>query len=153
MAMRQIYVEGDEVLTKKAKEVAQIDEGVIQLLDDLADTMYAHEGVGIAAPQVGILKRVCIIDVGDGVIEFINPVITETYGGFQYFDEGCLSVPNFHAVCERPKNVKVTALDRSGKTFNLDVGGLKCRAVCHEVDHLDGIIFRERVVGDSRRNS
>lgn len=150
MAIRQVCLEGDGILTKTAKPVKEINEKIIELLDDMRDTMYAYDGVGLAAPQIGILKRVCIVDVGDGLIEFINPVILESYGGFQYWDEGCLSIPNFHAVCERPKKIKVTALNRYGKKFTLDVGKLKCRAICHEVDHLNGILFRERVVTEKR---
>ncbi len=148
MAVRKVYVEGEEILTKVAKEVAKIDSSVVELLEDMNDTMVAYEGIGLAAPQVGILKRVCVVNVGDGLIELINPAILEEYGGFQYFKEGCLSIPGFSAVCERPKKVKVAALNRAGEQFTLDVGGLKCRAICHEVDHLNGILFRERVVTD-----
>ncbi len=145
MAVRHVFVEGDEVLNKISKEVSDFSEEIFELLDDMRDTMYEHGGVGIAAPQVGILKRICIVDVGDGIIEFINPVILESTGA-QYHDEGCLSIPNFHAVCERPKKIKVTALNRFGKAFELTADKLKCRAICHEVDHLNGILFRERVV-------
>ncbi len=144
MAIRQILKEGDETLNKVSRKVEKIDERVLQLLDDMKETMYKADGVGLAAPQVGILKRVVVIDIGDGVLELINPeIICST--GEQYEVEGCLSLPGVSGITERPMNVQVVALDREGYQVEVTGTGLLARALCHEIDHLDGILFRERV--------
>ena len=144
MALRNILKEGDPVLNKVSRKVEKIDERILALLDDMKETMYAADGVGLAAPQVGILKRVVVIDIGDGVLELINPeIICST--GEQYEVEGCLSLPGISGVTERPMNVQVTALDREGYQVEVTGTGLLARALCHEIDHLDGILFRQRV--------
>ena len=144
MAIRQILKEGDETLNKVSRKVEKIDERIIQLLDDMKETMYKADGVGLAAPQVGILKRVVVIDIGDGVLELINPeIICST--GEQYEVEGCLSLPGVSGITERPMNVQAVALDREGYQVEVTGTGLLARALCHEIDHLDGILFRQRV--------
>ena len=144
MAIRNIIKEGDPVLNKKSRIVEKIDERILTLLDDMKETMYDAYGVGLAAPQVGILKRVVVIDVGDGVLELINPEIVCSTGE-QYEVEGCLSLPGVSGVTERPMNVQVRALDREGYEVLVTGTGLLARALCHEIDHLDGILFRQRV--------
>ncbi|MDY4518405.1 MAG: peptide deformylase [Candidatus Spyradocola sp.] len=140
MALRNIVKLGDDVLRKKCRAVTMIDSKTHQLLDDMAQTMHAANGVGLAAPQVGLLKRIVVIDVGDGVIELINPEIIAT-SGEQTDDEGCLSVPDKFLPVSRPNVVKVRALDRYGKSFTMEGEGLLARAFCHEIDHLDGKMF------------
>lgn len=140
MALRNIVKLGDDVLRKKCRAVTMIDSKTHQLLDDMAQTMHAANGVGLAAPQVGLLKRIVVIDVGDGVIELINPEIIAT-SGEQTDDEGCLSVPDKFLPVSRPNVVKVCALDRYGKSFTMEGEGLLARAFCHEIDHLDGKMF------------
>ena len=144
MAIREIRVKDDEILYKKCKEVVKFDEKLHILLDDMYETMNESNGVGLAAPQVGILKRAVIVDVGDGVIELINPVIIEE-NGTQNGPEGCLSVPNVFGEVERPMYVKVRAQDRNGEWFEVEGEGLKARAFCHELEHLDGKLFLDRV--------
>ena len=143
MAIRNIVTD-NEFLHKKSRSVLNFDERLAQILDDMADTMYEADGVGLAAPQVGILRRYCIVDVGDGLIELINPVIIEQ-SGTQTGEEGCLSYPGEFDVVERPMNVTVKAQDRYGKTFTITGEGLKARAFCHEIDHLDGVVYKDRV--------
>ena len=145
MAIRNILKEGDPLLNKTSRPVEKIDERVIELLEDMKETMYAADGVGLAAPQVGILKRIVVIDIGDGVLELINPeIICST--GEQNEVEGCLSLPGISGVTERPMNVQVKALDREGYEVLVTGTGLLARALCHEIDHLDGILFRQRVI-------
>ena len=145
MAIRNIVKYGDEILHKVCRSVLSFDEKLAQNLDDMADTMYKAEGVGLAAPQVGILRRYCIVDIGDGLIELINPVIIEE-SGVQTESEGCLSLPGDYGVTKRPMKVTVRAQDRNGNTFTVTGEGLKARAFCHEIDHLNGIIFKERLI-------
>ncbi|NLJ88122.1 MAG: peptide deformylase [Epulopiscium sp.] len=145
MALREIRTNDDEILRKKSKKVDNITPTIITLLEDMAETMYEAEGVGLAAPQVGILRRVVVIDVGDGIIELINPEIIET-DGEQTGPEGCLSVPGVTGEVERPLIVKVKALNRNGEEFIIEGEGLLARALCHEIDHLDGIIFTDKVI-------
>ncbi len=150
MALRNIRDEGDEVLRKKSKVVEKIDEKIITLLDDMAETMKKEGGVGLAAPQIGVLKRIVVIDVGDGLIELINPQIIET-NGEHILTEGCLSVPPVNGEqvvgeVKRPKFVKVRALDRNGNQFETDGEGILAQAFCHEIDHLDGILFIDKVI-------
>ena len=145
MALRQIVKIGEPVLRKKSKVVKEINDRIIELLDDMADTMYEADGVGLAAPQVGILKRVVVIDIGDGLIELINPEIIETEG--EYLDnEGCLSVPGECGDVLRPYRVKVRAQNRFGETVEIEGEELLARAFCHEIDHLDGILYIDKVI-------
>ena len=145
MAIRNIVKYGDEILHKVCRSVLSFDDKLAQTLDDMADTMYKAEGVGLAAPQIGILRRFCIVDIGDGLIELINPVIIEE-SGVQTESEGCLSLPGDYGVTKRPMKVTVRAQDRHGNTFTVSGEGLKARAFCHEIDHLNGIIFKERLI-------
>ena len=145
MAIRQILKEGDETLNKVSRRVEKIDERILTLLDDMKETMYKADGVGLAAPQVGILKRIAVIDIGDGVMELINPeIICST--GEQTEVEGCLSLPGVSGYTKRPMNVTVTAFDREGREITVTGTGLLARALCHEIDHLDGVLFRNHVV-------
>ncbi|MGL6105337.1 peptide deformylase [Romboutsia sp.] len=144
MAIRQIVQIGEPVLRKKAKKVEKIDEKIIQLLEDMTDTMYEADGVGLAAPQVGILKRVVVIDIGEGLIEFINPEIVETSGEY-IDDEGCLSVVGESGAVKRPYYVKVRAFDRNGQLFEIEGEELLARAFCHEIDHLEGVLFVDKI--------
>lgn len=148
MAIREIRLKGDEILRKKCKEVKQITPKIITLLDDMADTMYQANGVGLAAPQVGILKRVVVVDTGEGLIEMINPVILETKGTV-VGDEGCLSLPGKTAQVERPEYVKVEALDRNGEKIVVEGTELLAVALCHETDHLDGILYTDKALPDT----
>ena len=145
MAIREIRVKGDEILRKKCKEVKEITPKILTLLDDMADTMYAANGVGLAAPQIGILKRIVVIDVGEGIIELINPVIVETKGAV-IGDEACLSVPGKSAQVERPEYVKVEALNREGKKIVVEGTELLAVALCHETDHLDGVLYVDKAL-------
>ena len=148
MAIRNIVKKGDDVLTKKCREVTAFDEKLWNLLDDMQDTLKQAEGVGLAAPQVGMLKRVFIIDTEDtGLIECINPVILETKGK-SITQEGCLSIPGHWGYVERPAIVKFKAFDRKGKEFTKVVSRLAARAICHENDHLDGHLFDEKIIKD-----
>ncbi len=143
MAIRDIRLDGDQILRKKCKQVEVFDKKLAELIDDMAETMYKAGGVGLAAPQVGILKRVVVIDVGDGLIELINPVITQTFKK-QTGYEGCLSCPDILGVVERPKEVTVKAFDRNKNEVELKGTDLLARAICHELDHLDGILFKDK---------
>ncbi len=145
MAIREIRVKGDEILRKKCKEVKEITPKILTLLDDMVDTMYAANGVGLAAPQIGILKRIVVIDVGEGIIELINPVVVETKGAV-IGDEACLSVPGKSAQVERPEYVKVEALNREGKKIVVEGTELLAVALCHETDHLDGVLYVDKAL-------
>lgn len=146
MALREIIKFGDDMLRKKCREVTKFDDKLATLLDDMAETLKSADGVGLAAPQVGILRRVCIVDVRDehGLVELINPEILEKSGS-QTGNEGCLSAPGEWCEVVRPAMVKVKAFDRHGNEFTLTASELLARAVCHEVDHLDGVLFIDRV--------
>ena len=145
MAIREIREKGDEILYKKCKAVVKFDEKLHILLDDMYETMQSRDGVGLAAPQVGILKRAVVIDVGDGKIELINPEIVEE-SGEQTGSEGCLSVPGVFGEVTRPNVVTVKAQDRDGKWFKITGKELLARAFCHEIEHLDGKWFLDRVI-------
>lgn len=147
MALRKVRVMGDDVLRKKCKEVKEVNERTKVLIDDMFDTMYEENGVGLAAPQVGILKRIVVIDVGDEPLVFINPVILET-SGEQTGDEGCLSLPGKSGTVTRPNYVKVRAFDEEMNEFELEGTELLARAICHECDHLDGILYVDKVEGE-----
>ena len=126
------------------------DERLATTLDDMAETMYKAEGVGLAAPQIGIFRRYCIVDVGDGIIELVNPVI-ESMSGEQTGEEGCLSIPNRYESVTRPMTVTVRAQDRKGNSFTITAEGFKARALCHEIDHLDGILYIDKTDKKIRR--
>ena len=147
MAIRTMRLEKDEILRKKSREVDIIVDKIQTLIDDMIETMYKYNGVGLSAVQVGVLKRVVVIDIedGDGVREFINPKITSTKGEHEV-EEGCLSFPNEYAKVVRPKELTVEALDREGKKFKLKAKDLLAQAVSHEIDHLDGIVFIDRMI-------
>ena len=144
MALREIVQIGEPVLRKKAKKVEVIDEKILQILDDMADTMYNADGVGLAAPQVGILKRIVVIDIGDGLLELINPEIIEM-SGEQTGEEGCLSLPGKVGQVTRPMHVVCKALDRDMNEITVTGEGLLARAICHETDHLEGILYKDKV--------
>ncbi|WP_251860347.1 peptide deformylase [Clostridium sp. Marseille-Q2269] len=145
MAIRNIREYGDELLRKKSRKIEKIDDRILTLLEDMAETMYNAQGVGLAGPQVGILKRIVVIDTGDGLIKLINPEIIETEGS-DTDTEGCLSVPGKQGEVERPYKVKVKALNEKGEEIVLEGEGLLARAFCHEIDHLDGILFVDKVI-------
>ena len=147
MALRTIRVQGDSVLTKKSRTVDKMTPRIGELITDMLDTMYDAMGVGLAAPQVGILKRIVVIDVGEGPIVLINPEILET-SGEQTGDEGCLSVPGMAGQVTRPNYVKVKALDVNMDEQIYEGEGLLARAFCHEIDHLDGKMYTELVEGE-----
>lgn len=147
MAIRNIRKDGEDVLRKKSKEVEKVDEKIRQLVDDMLETMYKFNGVGLAAPQVGILKRVVVIDLYDdnGPIVLINPVIIKEKGE-QEVEEGCLSFPNQFAKIIRPAEVTVKALDLDGKEIKIKAKELLAQAISHEVDHLDGVLFVDKII-------
>ena len=147
MALRTIRTEGDPVLRKVSKPVKEVTPKIVTLVDDMLDTMYEAMGVGLAAPQVGILKRIVVIDIGEGPIVLINPEILET-SGEQTGDEGCLSVPGMSGQVTRPNYVKVKALDMDMKEQEYEGEGLLARAFCHEIDHLDGKMYTRLVEGE-----
>lgn len=144
MAIRRILEETDPILHKVCRPVENFDERLWQLLDDMRETLYKAQGVGLAAPQVGILRRLFIMDTGDGVLECINPKILER-NGTQTCVEGCLSSPGEYGLIDRPQTVKLQAQDRSGKFFVVTVSDLKAQCADHENDHLDGILFKSKV--------
>ena len=152
MALRTIRVQGDSVLTKKSRTVDKMTPRIGELITDMLDTMYDAMGVGLAAPQVGILKRIVVIDVGEGPIVLINPEILET-SGEQTGDEGCLSVPGMAGQVTRPNYVKVKALDVNMEEQIYEGEGLLARAFCHEIDHLDGKMYTELVEGELHKVS
>lgn len=147
MAIRKIRELGDEVLTKTSKEVTKMTFRTKVLIDDMLDTMYEAMGVGLAAPQVGVLKRIVVIDIGEGPIVLINPQILET-DGEQTGEEGCLSVPGKSGLVTRPDYVKVRALNEEMEEIELEGNGLLARAFCHEIDHLDGKMYVDLVEGE-----
>ena len=150
MALRTIRIAGDPVLGKTCREVKELTPRLKDLISDLFDTMYEENGVGLAAPQVGILKRIVVIDVtGEDPMVFINPVITETEGE-QTGDEVCLSCPGTVATVTRPARVVVTAYDENMEPFTLEAEELLARAVCHELDHLEGHLYTEKASGPLR---
>lgn len=142
MAIRNIVKEGDDVLAKKARVVTEFNERLHTLLDDMADTMYESGGVGLAGNQVGTLRRVVVIDIGEGLIELVNPEIIETEGEQESL-EGCLSCPGEYGITRRPYYVKVKAQDRFGEWFEIEGEELLAKAFCHEIDHLEGIIYKQ----------
>ncbi len=145
MAILNILKDDDETLRKKSRPVEKLSDRLIQLLDDMQETLKQSGGVGLAAPQVGILRKVVLVDNGEEVLELINPQIIETKG-VQEEVEGCLSVPGRWGITHRPAYVKVRALNRHGKTFEAEGTGIVARCFCHELDHLDGVLFTDKVL-------
>ena len=143
MAFRNIVTEGDPILNKVCRKVEKFDKKLGMTLDDMYETMNKANGVGLAGPQIGLMRRICVIDIGEGVIELINPEIIET-SGTQDGPEGCLSFPGEYGMVERPNYVKVRAQDRNGNWFEAEGEELLARAFCHEIDHLDGIVFKTK---------
>lgn len=151
MALRQIILFDDEILRKKSKEVEVIDEKIKEILDDMANTMYnAGNGAGLAAPQVGILKKLVVIDMGQGLIKLVNPKIIKQEGKQQVI-EGCLSLPNIFGKLIRPAKVTVQALDENGKEIIITGTGDFAKCLCHEIDHLEGVLFTDFVTEYLRR--
>ena len=147
MAIRNIREIGDEILTKTCREVKEVNDRTKDLIDDMLDTMYEANGVGLAAPQVGVLKRIVVIDIGEGPVVLINPQIVETSGS-QTGGEGCLSVPGKIGKVTRPNYAKVVALDENMEEYTVEGTELMARAICHECDHLDGILYVSKVEGE-----
>ena len=143
MALRNIVKDGDPILKKKCRPVEKFDRKLHVLLDDMAETMHHANGVGLAAPQVGILRRIFVIDIGEGRLEFVNPQIVKT-SGEQETSEGCLSCPGEFGITKRP--MYVTAQNRHGDQFTINAEGFLAKAICHEYDHLEGILFKEHVI-------
>jgi peptide deformylase len=144
MGYRKIITLGDETLRKVCRPVVSFDARLCRLLQDMAQTMYDAEGVGLAAPQVGILRRAVVIDAGQGLVELVNPVITEKSGEVG-MAEGCLSVPDRRGFVIRPEKVVVDAFDRNGEPVKIAGEGLLARALCHEIDHLDGVLYIDKM--------
>lgn len=150
MAIRTIRIYGDELLRKKCRVVEDISQRILILIEDMKETMYKSNGIGLAAPQVGILKRIVVIDVGDGLITLINPEIVEMQGS-QLVSEGCLSIPGVQKSVDRPETVKVKAINEIGEKIIIDGEGLLARALCHEIDHLDGVLFIDKAIEDEEK--
>lgn len=145
MALRQLRYEGDEILRKKCKKVEEVDDHIRMILDDMLDTLHnTEDGAAIAAPQIGILKRLVVIDMGNGIIKLVNPEIIEEKG-IQECVEGCLSIPNKYGNTIRPKKVTIKALNENGEEIILTGRGEMAKCFCHEIDHLDGILFIDKV--------
>ena len=145
MAIRNIVKEGDPILNKISRKVEKFDERLWTLIDDMTETLHKEQGAGLAAPQVGLLRRVVVIDIGQGVIELVNPEIIEK-SGEQHEIEGCLSCPGQWGITKRPMFVMVKPQDRNGNEFKMSAEGLLAKAFCHEIDHLDGILFKQHVI-------
>ena len=144
MALRNIAKDGDPVLRKKSRPVAEVTDRIRTILDDMADTMHASNGVGLAAPQVGVLRRMFVVQVDEEMLyELINPEIVETDGD-QYGEEGCLSVPGYVGLVHRPEHVRIKGLDRNGQPVEYEGEGLLARAFMHEYDHLDGVLYTDK---------
>lgn len=148
MAIRNIVKIGDPILAKKSRPVVNFDSRLAGILDDMKDTLYKAQGAGLAAVQVGILRRIVVMDCGDGYLELVNPEIVERSEELQHETEGCLSIPGKYGVTERPKSVIVKAQNREGKWCLYKGEDLKARCFCHEIDHLDGILYTSHVIGE-----
>ncbi|MEG2295495.1 MAG: peptide deformylase [Oscillospiraceae bacterium] len=146
MALRTIFKEGDDVLYKKSREVEVFDQKLWSILDDMAETMYESNGVGLAAPQIGMLKRIALVDIGDDLFELINPKITHSSDELDTDLEGCLSCPGEYGYLERPITIAVEYFDRNGTPQSIIANDFLARAFCHELDHLDGILFKQKVI-------
>ena len=152
MAIRNIRITGDELLRKKSRPVTEVNDRIKDILNDMAETMYAADGVGLAAPQVGILRRLVVIDIGDGLVKLVNPEIVESEGS-EVSTEACLSVPDMMGDVTRPVKVRVKAQDENGNELDIMAEGLYKKALCHEIDHLDGILYTDRAVNMRRQDS
>lgn len=150
MAIRTIRTYGDELLRKKSRVVDEINPRILLLIKDMVETMYNAKGLGLAAPQVGILKRIIVIDVGNGPIALINPEIIEMEGS-NISNEGCLSIPGVQKNVERPEKVIVKALSEKGEELLIPGEGLLAKAFCHEIDHLDGVLFVDKAIEDEEK--
>lgn len=146
MATRKIVLQGNELLSKKSKVVSVFDERLFELLDDMYETMILNNGIGLAGPQVGILKRVVVVEVDGIKLDMINPEITARKGEEDGI-EGCLSVPNIQGYVKRPKSITVTAQNRYGEQYTLSCSGMLARCICHEIDHLEGVLFTDIMTG------
>ena len=146
MALRQIRIHWDAILSKKCREIKEMTPRIRELIDDMLDTMYDASGVGLAGPQVGVLKRVCVIDIGDGPIVMVNPVLISS-DGEQTGDEGCLSLPGKAAEVTRPNYVRVRTYDENMEEYEIEGEELLARALCHEIEHLDGHMYVEKANG------
>ncbi|MGM9945839.1 MAG: peptide deformylase [Lysinibacillus sp.] len=144
MAIKEVVKAPAKVLSSKTKEVEVIDETIIELLDDLYDTMVEHDGVGIAAPQINVDLRVAIVELGEDILEMINPVVLETRGEAEDV-EGCLSFPELFGLVKRPTYVKIEAADREGRIYELEAEDFEARCILHEIDHLDGVLFDSKI--------
>ena len=142
MAIRQLRMEGDDILRKMAKPVKEVNAKIHALLDDMLDTLHDRDGVGLAAPQIGVLRRVAIVEHEEEYYELINPVIIASEGT-QVCDEGCLSIPGYHGDVERPMKITVEALDRNGESFTVEAEEYLASVFCHELDHLDGVLYKD----------
>lgn len=147
MALRNIRINDDPILRKKCREITEVDDRIRELAEDMLETMYEANGVGLAAPQVGILKRLVVIDVGEGPVTMINPVILETSGS-QTGQEGCLSIPGKAGIVTRPQHVKVKAYDLDMEEYEIEGDDLMARAMCHEIAHLEGDLYTDHVEGE-----
>jgi peptide deformylase len=145
MAIKEVVKNPAKVLSQKTKEVEVINEDIIQLLDDLYDTMVENDGVGIAAPQINVGLRVAIVELGEDILEMINPVVLETRGEEVEDIEGCLSFPDLFGMVKRPTYVKIEAADREGRIYELEAEDFEARCILHEIDHLDGILFDSKM--------
>ena len=145
MAILEVVKNPAKILSTKTKEVEVIDESIIQLLDDLYDTMVENDGVGIAAPQVNVGLRVAIVELGEDILEMINPVVLETRGEEVEDIEGCLSFPDLFGMVKRPTYVKIEAADREGRVYELEAEDFEARCILHEIDHLDGVLFDSKM--------
>ena len=145
MAIRNIRIDGDDILKKKSKEVKYVDDKTKELIEDMKETMKSAEGVGLAAPQIGLLKRIIVVDNDGDIFGLVNPEIVESEGE-QTGEEGCLSVPTIIAEVKRPFKVKVKALNEEGAETVIDAEGFFARILCHEIDHLDGYIIKDRAI-------
>ncbi|MEC1179405.1 peptide deformylase [Metasolibacillus meyeri] len=144
MAIKEVVKNPATILTTPTKEVEVINEGIIELLDDLYDTMVEYDGVGIAAPQIDVGLRVAIVELGEDILEMINPIVLETKGEEEDV-EGCLSFPELYGMVKRPTYVKIEAADREGRIYELEVEDFEARAILHEIDHLNGVLFDSKI--------
>lgn len=142
MALREIRIDGDPLLRKRSREVKDIDEKINILIDDMIDTMNEAQGIGLAAPQVGTLRRVIVMDIGEGPIAMVNPVIIKE-DGEEIAVEGCLSIPEFRGTVKRPKEIEVEYISREGAEEKIVAEDLLARVICHEIDHLNGVLFKD----------
>jgi peptide deformylase len=152
LAIRKLRIEGDEILRKKSKKIEKVDDRLITLLDDMVETMYENDGIGLAAVQVGVLKRAIVMDIGEGPVKILNPRIIEN-SGEQVFTEGCLSVPEVNGDVLRPEKVTMEYMTVEGKTETMVAEGLKAVCLCHEIDHLNGVLFIDKIIKGTKTDS